>query len=192
MAAVVSGSAAAGPPPTSVSVVDNDFRPAKSSQILGSSTFWDWDDVANEHNVRQDRKLFYSGPPTDDPMTSVSKTISAGTWHYFCEVHGSKRGGMDGVVKVKPISTPIDPDTFMVHWGDGVDTGDQFDVRYRVGRKDFKSWLKNTSLQNAVFGAGDDPVNVRSGRKYTIQARSEASANPKRASGWSPKLVVNT
>lgn len=61
--------AAAGPPPTDVKVEDDKFKPAVAMQLLESSTHWIWnDDVAHKHNVREDHKLFYSGPP---PRTST-------------------------------------------------------------------------------------------------------------------------
>jgi plastocyanin len=184
-------SALAGPPPTVVNVKDDKFKPDVATQpIFEGSTNWFWaDDVEREHNVRQDSKLFYSGPPTDDPGASYTTSLSAGTYHYFCEVHGSRRDGMDGIVRARPYAIPVDTASFTVYWAYDLETGDQFDVRYRVGKRKFKTWHSNTALKSDTFGNGN-PINVVGGKTYTFQARSELSTNPNRRSGWSPKLVV--
>ncbi len=182
--------------PVPVAVKDNKFKPDALALPLGVQIQWNWaDDVGNAHNVRQDSSLFTSGAPTDDPNTTFLRRPSAGTFHYFCEVHGSKRGGMDGVIRVKPFMTAAGgaDDEFTVVWVNGTsDTGDQFDVRYRVGKKSkkFKPWLTDTSLGQAVFGAGDSPVDVKPGKAYYFRARSQNSSNPSKPSGWSPTLKV--
>jgi plastocyanin len=190
----LAATAAAGPPPTAVVVEDNRFLPAAANQILESSTHWGWaDTVARKHNVREDRKLFYSGPPTSDVTTSLSRTVSVGTFHYYCENHGSKSGGMDGTVKVRPLQLPpLTDDQFKVRWSDGTfDTGDRFDLRWkRATGGSYEPWIKDTTLPEAVFGEADDPIDVLPGRTYLVQGRSEMAANPKRHSGWSPALKV--
>ncbi len=175
-----------------MTVKDNRFKPDVAKQpVNDGSTFFSWaDSVEREHNVRHDSKLFYSGDPTDDPSTAYSFTISAGTWHYFCEVHGSRRGGMDGVVRVKPSSSQALSGEIRIDWGNGTSTGDRWDVRFRVGKRDFRTWHSNTTLSYDIFGTNDVPVDVKPGKTYTFQARSELSSDPTRRSGWSPKLVV--
>lgn len=185
--------AAAGPPPTDVKVEDDKFKPAVAMQLLESSTHWIWnDDVAHKHNVREDHKLFYSGPPTKDIDTNISRLVSVGTFHYYCEKHGSKNGGMDGEVKVRPQQLPpLTDDEFKVRWSDGTfSTGDRFDLRWKRAGGEYESWIANTNLKEAIFGAGDDPVDVEPGRTYLIQGRSEMAANPSGHSGWSPVLKV--
>jgi plastocyanin len=192
-AALLAAPSAAGPPPAPVNVVDNAFEPKAASQILGSSTLWTWDPGNNaSHNVRQDKKLFRSGPPELARPGGYSVVISAGTFHYYCELHGSPNGGMAGKVKVKPqVYGTVQADEFPVRWNDGGSTGDQFDVRWRLaGQARYKPWLTNTGLSAASFGAGNDPVDVKPGKTYLIQARSELSTNPDRRSGWSPALRV--
>ena len=181
--------------PVPVAVKDNKFNPDALALPLGVAVEWRWaDNLENEHNVRQDSSLFNSGTPTDNPSETFQRRPSAGTFHYFCEVHGSKRGGMDGVIRVRPFMTATGgaDDEFTVVWVNGTsDTGNQFDVRYRIGKKDeLKPWLTDTSLGQAVFGAGDSPVDVKPGKAYYFKARSQSSSNPTRPSGWSPRLKV--
>ena len=184
--------AMAGPPPTAINVADDVFDSDNETQILESSTFWNWDDsVTNEHNVRQDDKLFYSGQPTDDPGASYNAGIASGKYHYYCTAHGSSRGGMDGVIKVTPISAPIDDDSFQVLWGqDNVKVPAQYDVQYHTGNGKWKDWIKNTTRTSRTFGANDKPVDVKPAKTYSFRARTEARADPTRASGFSPVLEV--
>jgi plastocyanin len=193
--AALVASALAGPPPNPVGVEDDKFTPATSSQLLGSSTNWDWDDdVTNKHNVREDSKLFYSHALTDDPGANFSAVIASGTYHYYCESHGSKNpdlpNNMDGVVKVKPQMVPTVKDQFRVDFGNTGAGNVRWDVQYRVGKGRFKSWLKNTTSTFSIFGEGDNPVDVKPGKTYSIRARTESVGNDERRSGWSPALKV--
>jgi len=81
---------------------------------------------------------------------------------------------------------------FFVAWASKVtDTGNQFDVRFKVGKKgDWKTWKKNVNEHSDDFGEGNDPVNVKPGKTYFIQARSERESNPRKRSGWSPSLKL--
>ena len=86
--------------------VDDDFfapRTAPVRNVVAGASF-QWTRAAGStgrHNVREDHKLFYSGTATTGPI-NFSVSASAGTYHYYCEFHGSATGGMDGVVKVRP------------------------------------------------------------------------------------------
>jgi len=188
-------SAMGGAPP--ISVQDDDFLPPETLTSVGNNVTWDWDaGNVNEHNVVQDAKLFKSGAPaTVDTPFQVSP--SAGKFPYYCEVHGNKGGlGMAGKLKVAPEAFPLKAAhggdfAFGVQWAVGTDTGNQFDVQYRVDDGKWKNWKKNTSNPQGEFGNNDKPVNVRPGKTYGIRARSEKSSNPKKKrSGWSPKLIV--
>jgi len=183
--------AQAGPPPTLIKVKDDKFKPADGSQLVDSSTTWDWaDSVEDEHNVREDQKLFYSGQPTSDVSTQFFKRVSAGTYHYYCEEHGSRHGGMDGTMRVRPsVLGSVTDDEFPVTWADLPEVEAQFDVRFKVGDGNWKNWRKNTTSATAIFGNADDPVDVEPGRTYRVQARTEKAGTDKQ-SDWSPKLKV--
>jgi plastocyanin len=186
-AAALAAPAVAGPPPTTnVSLGDDFFDPDDASQILGSSTHWDWlDTISDEHNVRQDDKLFRSGAPTSNIATTYTTVIAAGTFPYYCELHGN--GIMDGVVRVKPLVGGYDGETLTVMWGDdGVERPSQYDVKYRVNDGKWKGWIKNTTAIRRKFGRNDNPVNVQKGKTYSFRGRTELRSNPKKASGFSP------
>lgn len=166
-----------------VKVDDDEFISRTVNSPVGSSVHWSRAAGSDgDHNIRQNNGIFTSGAPTDGPI-DFTKTFSAGTFAYQCDVHGSD---MSGTVKVKPrISAAPTGKPFTVTWANGsTDTGTAFDVRYKVGSGAYKTWKSNTSALKGVFGKGGSPVNVRSGKTYTFQVRSQTSNSA--VSGWSP------
>jgi plastocyanin len=182
--------------PISVDVTDDEF--INSVVALDVSTgggTWQWDsNNQNAHNVRQDKGLFNSGPAV--PVAAdYSIDPSAGTFPYYCTVHGGPRGlGMSGKLRVRPLllMVPARGDVSVsVLWSTGAnETGNQFDVQFKVNDGKWKDWRKNTSKPGADFGANDKPVNVNPSKTYRIRARSEKKSNPKQRSGWSPPAVI--
>lgn len=186
-------------PPTELSVKDNAFDPASPQPRdfqSGPSFHWQRDiSSTGNHNIRQDDKLFRSGDPTKGPI-DFAVSASAGSYHYYCEVHGSAGGspsnGMNGIVRVRPLQTgPLtvrEFDTFGVRWGDaGTTTGSLFDVRYRTGGAPWKIWFNDTKKTHATFGNHKRPAKVVSGRTFKVSVRSEKTNTSKR-SGWSPPV----
>lgn len=144
------------------------------------------------HSVTQVDRLFRL-PPTREPIDFMLR-FSAGTFPYFCEIHGSPARGMDGIVRVTPESD-TDPvgANFDVRWAsdEGLETGELFDVRYRrQGASKWKRWFRNTSLDQAEFGLANEPERAVAGRTYEFSARSKSGEDPRKRSGWSPVLVV--
>jgi plastocyanin len=177
---------------------DNVFEPAKPppEDVSDSPLFsWQWgsDNTTEQaHNVRQDRKLFYSGEPTDT-RELFEVIVSAGSYHYYCEVHGSENGGMDGKIRVRPTADDLTDDQFLFRWAFPTsETGDEYDVRFKVGNRDWKLWRNNTTAPSGVFGENDDPVDVKPGKTYKLQALSQKSTNRKKRSDWSPTQTVIT
>lgn len=179
-------------------VKDDLFDPkVVSDSLLGdASVTWDWepDLFPRMHNVVQNKGLFRSGAPVENraPFTRVP---SAGKFPYHCELHRFT-DDMVGTLKIKPYGVfpiPTPPDHwFRVVWAqDESNTGDEFDVRFRVNGGDWRTWKNNTSKRSATFGKNDNPVNVNPNKTYRFQARSQKSSNPSKRSGWSPKLTVN-
>jgi len=182
--------------------VKNDFYSpaAPAARNLASGTSFHWSNgggTTRAHNIRQDAKLFYSGGPTRGSI-NFSIRASAGTYHYYCELHGDATGGMAGVVQVRPITLAA-PDglPFTLAWAlsgtAATNTGNQFDVQYRVGTTGtWKVWKNDTSARSGVFGQNGLPVQVQSGGIYQFRARSQKATNPNQPSGWSPIRQVNT
>jgi len=184
-ALAIPGSASAGS--HLVSVGDDFFDPTSLDADLGVPIHWIAGGTVNDHNVVQDRKLFDSGAATTS--FDFIRIASAGTFPYYCEIHGNKGGlGMSGKVRV-----PLDffsfkgGSVFGIAWATpSTNTGNQFDVQYKVEDGKWKYWKKNTSKLQGRFGNNDKPVNVRPGKTYKVRARSEKAANPDKRSGWSP------
>ena len=163
---------------TDVSTGDDFFNPEKVSSDVGTrSVHWQWA-TTNDHNVREDNKLFYSGKLETTGEFTVNP--SAGTFHYYCEVHGFENGGMDGELAVRPTATPQGKKTLITWATENTDTGTQFDVQQKVGSKKPKIVESKTKKIEGVF-------KLKSGTKYQFQVRSRQG---KKASGFSPKLKL--
>jgi plastocyanin len=174
-----------------VAVDDDFFAPGEVKVSAGGQVHWSRAaGSTDDHNVHQDDALFHSGAPTPGPI-DYTITVSAGTYHYFCEEHGSPFGGMDGLVKgkIKVLDAPAGL-KFTVLWATGAtDTGSTFDVQYKVGAGNWKNWKTNTSQLEDVFGKDADPVPVRADKTYKFRARSQEGVD---VSGWSPTRAVHT
>jgi plastocyanin len=185
---------------TQIKVDDSFYAPASATRNLspGASFTWVKAPLASlPHNVRQNSTLFNSGSPTRNINFSVR--ASAGTYNYYCTLHGTASGGgMAGVVRVRPIFAAAPTGLpFTVSWAlsgtSATTTGNQFDVRYRVGTSPtWTTWKNNTSARSGVFGQSGLPVQVVAGRTYHFQARSQKATAPNQPSGWSPTLTVTT
>lgn len=180
---------------TNIQVGDNFFSPqSPAARSFQHGTSFHWQRAAGSggaHNVFQDAGLFRSGGLTSGPI-NFSISASAGSFHYYCQLHGSPAGGMDGVVKVQPIfNAAPSGNPFTVIWADSAtNTGKAFDVRYKVGAGAWKIWKNDTSQFQAVFGQNMLPVPVMLGTTYQFQVRSEQASNHTKVSGWSPALIV--
>ena len=185
--------AAAGAAPRQIDVGDDFFAPKRPpARDFESGPSFRWSNgggTGNRHNIRQDDKLFFSGNPTDGPI-NFAINASAGSFHYYCELHRSD--GMTGVVKVRPIALP---DSLVgeieVQWANrNTNTGSRFDVRYRVDQRNWKTWKNDTRSRHGSFGHNDNPVNYRpSLHTYKIKVRSERK-RVRKHSDWSPPLTL--
>jgi plastocyanin len=183
------------PAVTDISVDDNLFAPsfpAASNFATGSGFHWTRAAGSNgKHNVRQDQQLFRSGDPTTGPI-DFSITASAGSYHYFCEIHGSSTTGMQGRIKVRPAKSNVTSSSFVVKWASAAtQTGDQFDLRYRVDGGAWANWRRDTASFSATFGRNGNPVTVMPGHTYQVEARSEKAGTTSQ-SNWSPFVTVTT
>jgi plastocyanin len=187
--------ASAGAAPRQIKVGDDFFSPQlPSARNFQAGPSFSWSrrgDSSGDHNVRQDAKLFRSGDPTGGPI-NFAINASAGSYHYYCELHGSPQGGMAGRVKVRPIAVADSlSGQIEVRWANSsTNTGSRFDVRYRVDHRKWKTWKNDTRSFHAFFGRHDRPVNYRPNRhNYKIKVRSERR-RVKKHSDWSPVLKL--
>ena len=169
---------------TEIATTDDKFTPAGVRAKLGSSFHWAWGPpaTANEHNVLQDAGLFTSGPPALSGDFTV--TPSAGSFHYYCELHGFPGGDVDramnGELRIKPTAT-MSGNRATIAWATATtDSGNQFDVRRKVGKKKPKLVRQATSSATGTF-------KLKPRTKYRFQARSRQG---KATSDWSPKLSL--
>jgi plastocyanin len=177
---------------TEISVNDNFFSPANpAASKAGSNFHWTRAAFSSEsHNIRQDQLLFRSGNPTTGPI-DYTITASAGTYHYYCEVHGTSTSGMQGQIEVRPTKSNVTASSFLVRWASAsTNTGDRFDVRYRVDGGTWTFWKQNTTSFTATFGNGD-PVTLASGHTYQVDVRTKKAGTTEK-SKWSPALTHKT
>jgi plastocyanin len=178
-----------GPPASAVdegvSVEDNRFAPRDVAIVVGDDVAWTRTEQALvlTHVVRLDRPR-RSGPVTEGPI-EFAATFSAGSFHYFCEAHGSQVGGMVGVVRVPPVIGEDPPGRrFMVTWAtDETSTGSRFDVQFRRGSGRWEEWKEDTRAFRGVYGRRGQPERVRDGARYRFRARSSRGGAESR---WSP------
>src|SRR5438067_1035246 len=76
---------------TSVSVVDNQYLPASVTINVGDSVHWTWSGM-NSHTVTATDMSFDSGAPQSSG-TFDHIFNAAGTFTYFCQVHGTAMSG---------------------------------------------------------------------------------------------------
>jgi plastocyanin len=194
-AALLALPAAAGAAPRQIAVGDDFFSPKRPpARALQPGSSFNWSSgggTFSRHNVRQDDNLFFSGNATRSLHFSIK--TSAGSFHYYCDLHGSRSGGMSGVVKVRPIVVPdSSPGETLVRWAAAdTNTGSRFDVRYRVDNRRWKTWKNDTAKVQARFGRNDGPVDYRpNAHTYRVKVRSERRQVAKR-SGFSPAIRLN-
>jgi plastocyanin len=149
------------------------FSPRAVATTMGNSVHWfGTAGGAEEHSVRQDAGVFDSGAP--QVGLNYTRNFSAGTFGYHCEKHGDQ--GMVGQVAVKPkvLAGPTGL-AFTVQWAAASsNTGNRFDVQYRVGSGAWRNWLNDTSARSAVFGTRSRPVRLVRGKTYSFRVWSQA------------------
>ena len=84
-----------------VSSIDNLFLPERLHIEEGATVIWR-NDGRNEHNVIPVNGGDWGVPPADfQPRDSYSYVFAeAGTYRYYCSIHGTEEAGMVGVIEV--------------------------------------------------------------------------------------------
>jgi glucose/arabinose dehydrogenase/plastocyanin len=164
-----------------VGVVNDDFTPATANVGVGGFVRWTRvdPDSDRDHDIVQTRGLFYS-PETNGPI-DFTATFSAGKFPYQCSFHF----GMDGIVKVPPlIEDGPAGKPFLVRWATATtDTGNDFDIDYRVNDRPWQRWKRGVEALSAVFGRHGNPVTLDAGKEYSFRVRSRNGSDK---SEWSP------
>ena len=100
---------------------------------------------------------------------------------------------MEGTIYIRPAVFSRTATSFGVRWSTGANqTGDRFDVRYRVDGGAWTIWRNNVAFSASIFGSYNRPVPVTAGHAYEVQARSAKSTDLQKPSGWSPSARVTT
>ena len=162
--------------------VDNNnlsFSPAKVRAGVGDVVTWH--KSGGFHNVSSTTGMFRSGAATSAAF-DYSRTFSAGSFPYVCEIHPDS---MKGTIRVRPSIAPQPSGrAFTVTWaGDETNTGSRFRVQYRVADGPWKTWLARTAAHSAVFGLDDEPTGASTGKAYRFRVKSRSGTN---ASRYSP------
>ena len=169
---VIAVAAPANAAATTVTVRNFSFDPEVVTDQVGGTVTWQ-NETGTFHNVASTQGMFRSGSAA--PVFTYTRTFSAGTFPYMCEVHAT----MVGRVRIRPrLSSAPDGAPFTVRWaGDTTNTGSSFRVQYRVNGGEWKVWRSSTTADSAVFGRNGAPVTVRRGTTYGFRARSQRNAN---------------
>jgi plastocyanin len=183
-----------GPPAQQIDFGDSFFSPRNAPAVDisagGKEVAWIGPNTDLPHNIHQDRRLFHSGPPSTT-VDEYQTDIAAGKYHYYCQVHGSRSGGMDGVVRIEPEALAGDGESVTIRWADvNAEAKHRYRVEFRrAGANKWKVWKKGTAQTQGQFGANDKPVNANPNRDYQVRARTFVKGNKKRRSGWSPPVA---
>ncbi len=193
VAGALAASAGAGAPTLVVTFDDDSFNPRQVGVTVSPASpeiIWERDAGTNlEHDVRQDDGLFRSGPPSQD-YDGHADEVAAGKYHYYCTVHGSRAGGMDGVLRVEPRVAAGSGQSLRVVWADrDAEAKHRYAVAFRVeGTSRWRTWKRGTERPSGQFGAGNEPVNLNPNLVYQVRARTFVKGHPDRRSNWSPAV----
>jgi plastocyanin len=120
------------------------------------------------HDVTANDNSFTSGAPTTDTFSFTQAFPTAGTYGYYCTIHGSSNGtGMAGTITVNdtapppPTGKPISPAT-SGSWYDPQQSGHGFLLQIAPGNVILAYWFvytPNTSAQAWLLATGNyDPT----------------------------------
>lgn len=88
------------PTDATVQVQDDTFNPMTATVSTGATVTWNWVG-GNDHNVTWVNPAGTSNSPTQATGTFTRNFANAGTFDYFCTVHGTATTGMRGSVAVQ-------------------------------------------------------------------------------------------
>ncbi len=83
-----------------VAVEDNDFDPATKTIAVGETVLWQWKGQVG-HNVTWVQQSGTGDSPTQSSGSYSRNFSAAGTYDYYCTIHGTATSGMHGSVVVQ-------------------------------------------------------------------------------------------
>jgi plastocyanin len=83
-----------------VEVEDDRFDPITKTVDVGDRVLWDWTG-SNSHNVTWVAAIPAGNSPTQTDGTYIRDFDAAGTFDYYCTVHGTPTSGMRGTILVE-------------------------------------------------------------------------------------------
>ncbi|MBI2404446.1 MAG: hypothetical protein HYV20_17245 [Gemmatimonadetes bacterium] len=98
--AVLSCGDSTAPNEETVQVKDDFFNPISASIQAGGTVTWQWGG-SNQHNVTWVTQSGTSNSPTQVTGTYTRNFSGAGTYDYYCTIHGTPTSGMRGSVAVQ-------------------------------------------------------------------------------------------
>ena len=151
------------------------YTPADVTATVGESVRWVDVDLVAAHDAVEANDLWRL--PVIAPGASAERTFEAGTFDYYCSIHGAAK--MSGVVRVAPTIARVERHgerALRVTWAAERPANDLvFDVQRRKGGR-WRRVLDGTAKTAKTFpGAGG---------KFRVRLR--ARSDPSTASGWSP------
>jgi plastocyanin len=83
-----------------VDVLDDVFSPMTKTIAADETVMWQWKG-SNSHNVTFTDPSGTSNSPTQNTGTFTRKFSNAGTFNYYCTIHGTATTGMRGSIVVQ-------------------------------------------------------------------------------------------
>lgn len=138
----------------------NVFTPKNTPIHVGDSVTFT--SAGGFHNVVANDGSFSSGAATTDPFSITHTFTTAGTFPFYCEIHGSSNGsGMAGTITVSEATTttpvtPISP-ALSGSWYDPAQNGHGFSLQFAPGNIFIMYWFVYTpdgTQQAWITGSG--------------------------------------
>jgi plastocyanin len=179
----------AGPvPPAAAATIDvsmtgsSTFSPASVTIAQGDTVRWTNNDTLSHSS--KSKQNFWNGPNIGQGGTfsEASSFLNAGSYGYFCEVHGFS---MSGKVKVRMKKSGSPGAGWTVRWSSLNENPSSrtFDVQVdRPGSSGFESFRSNTHSRSASFNPSREGT-------YVFRARTDIVGG--QSSGYSPKMSLS-
>lgn len=156
-----------------VTVADGQFQGGTVAVPQGTTVLWDF----KAFHTTTSHQLFWDSGFKSSGQTYSRVFNDAGSFAYFCNVHGH---GMSGAIKVRLATSPV-PGGKRIQWSKA--GGQKYDVQFkRRGAATWRAFRTGTTATSAAFKP------AKTGR-FVFRARTQNTANLQ-WSGWSPNKRV--